>query len=244
MSIVKSNSISDAWREAVALAITSPAREVISLIVNIECSGTAWPEEDLEFRATLNDRLTSEGKSSIETVARTIFPNGLWNPKLSRQAFYARFFRILPKLKKCRKNRNGHYFERLVDYPQSRTSAKKFNQLEHIINTYTKKGNHRRSALQATLVNPFLDAKHSRQLGFPCLHQVAFLPNKRKRTLRVVAYYPTHYLFERAYGNYLGLLYLGRFMAQEMKFSLEGLTCIAGVAVFEINPKELHFLRN
>src|SRR5581483_8277951 len=105
-------------------------------------------------------------------------------------------------------------------------------------------GNHRRSALQATLVNPFLDAKHSRQLGFPCLHQVSFLPNSRTRSLRVVAYYPTHYLFERAYGNYLGLLYLGRFMAKEMNFSFEGLTCIAGVAVFEINPKVLHFLSN
>jgi hypothetical protein len=94
------------------------------------------------------------------------------------------------------------------------------------------------------LVNPFLDAKHSRQLGFPCLHQVSFLPNPRARSLRVVAYYPTHYLFERAYGNYLGLLHLGRFMAKEMNFSLEGLTCIAGVAVFEVNRKALHFLPN
>jgi len=33
-------------------------------------------------------------------------------------------------------------------------------------------------------------------------------------------------------------------MAKEMNFSFEGLTCIAGVAVFEINPKVLHFLSN
>ena len=243
MSVVKSISISDAWREAIAIATRSPKREVISLVVNIECNDSIWPEEDLEVRGALNQDLASRGLSSVETVARTIFPSGLWNPKLPRQLLYDRFFRILPKLRGCRKNRNGHYFERLIGFPQCRNSAKRFNQLEHIIQTYSR-GNHQRSALQATLVNPFVDAKHSRQLGFPCLHQVAFLPNPRMRSLRVVAYYPTHYLFERAYGNYLGLLNLGRFMATEMNFSLEGLTCIAGVAVFEINPRGLHFLRN
>jgi len=38
------------------------------------------------------------------------------------------------------------------------------------------------------------------------------------------------YLFERAYGNYLGLCRLGRFMAEQMGLSLVKMTCIAVVA--------------
>src|SRR5689334_24361181 len=117
MSIVRSDSISEAWREAVGIAANSRKREVISLVVNIECNSTCWPAEDLAFRAALNDNLSALGRSSVETVARTIFPSGLWNPELPRQALYDRFCRILPKLRGCRKNRNGHYFERLIGFP-------------------------------------------------------------------------------------------------------------------------------
>jgi thymidylate synthase len=119
-----------------------------------------------------------------------------------------------------------------------------FNQLEYIIETYTVRHNHRRSALQASLVNPFLDSVHSPRLGFPCLHQVSFVPDAKKRSLEIVAYYPTHYLFQRAYGNYLGLINLGRFMSHEMNFTFEGLTCIAGIGILEIDAKELQFVKN
>jgi hypothetical protein len=38
------------------------------------------------------------------------------------------------------------------------------------------------------------------------------------------------YLWARAYGNYLGLIALGRFMAIEMDLELTAMTCIALVA--------------
>lgn len=40
---------------------------------------------------------------------------------------------------------------------------------------------------------------------------------------------PTQYLFEKAYGNYLGLYELGRFMAHELSLELAQLNCIASV---------------
>jgi hypothetical protein len=72
MCIVNSNSISDAWREAVISALNSPKHEVIPLMVNIDCRVASWPEEDLSFRQALNTVLASANKASIETVARTI----------------------------------------------------------------------------------------------------------------------------------------------------------------------------
>ena len=61
------------------------------------------------------------------------------------------------------------------------------------------------------------------------MQQVAFLP-EGKNGLRISALYPMHYLWGRAYGNYLGLINLGRFMAFEMGLELTGLTCIALIA--------------
>src|SRR5262249_7855046 len=119
------------WREAAMAAISSRSREAIPLVVNIDCVRGGWPDEDLAVRKALNEALLASRKSSVETVARTIFPSGLWNPKLPRKALYERFFRILPKLRKCPKNRNGHYFERLIGFPQRRRSPNTFNQLEH-----------------------------------------------------------------------------------------------------------------
>jgi hypothetical protein len=241
MAVITFNSISSAWVEAARVAIASPGREAISLVVNIDCDSEGRFEEDIAVRRKLNRLLEEKGLGAVETVARTIFPHGLWNRQRPREILYARYLHILPKLRKCSKNKRGQYFERLIRFPQARRSDQYFNQLEHIIQTYAN-GNHRRSALQASLVNPFLDANNSRQLGFPCLHQVAFLPNPSAGTLRIVAYYPLQYLFERAYGNYLGLLYLGEFMSKEMGFWLEGLTCIAAVGAFEHNAKYIqHF---
>jgi hypothetical protein len=48
--------------------------------------------------------------------------------------------------------------------------------------------------------------------------------------LLISALYPMHYLWARAYGNYLGLMNLGRFVAFEMGLELTALTCIALVA--------------
>jgi hypothetical protein len=43
--------------------------------------------------------------------------------------------------------------------------------------------------------------------------------------LAVSAYYPTEYIFDRGYGNYLGLCHLGEFMAHEMGLNLVRLNC-------------------
>jgi hypothetical protein len=41
------------------------------------------------------------------------------------------------------------------------------------------------------------------------------------------------YMFRRAYGNYLGLVRLGRFMAHEMGFHCDRVICVASVGKVE-----------
>jgi hypothetical protein len=49
----------------------------------------------------------------------------------------------------------------------------------------------------------------------------------------VNAFYATQQIFDKAYGNYLGLAQLGAFMAHEMDTSLARLNIVVGVAKLE-----------
>ena len=51
------------------------------------------------------------------------------------------------------------------------------------------------------------------------------------------AFYATQQIFDKAYGNYLGLAQLGAFMAREMGMSLARLNVMVGVAKLDRIPK-------
>lgn len=71
------------------------------------------------------------------------------------------------------------------------------------------------------------------------MQQIAFVPNSKTASLHVVAFYPHQYLFQRAYGNYLGLIQLGRFVAHEMHLTLTAMTCVSTIADLEVSAKKI-----
>jgi hypothetical protein len=227
--------LSYAWGRAFLATAKRGAKEIAPLIVSIAARNDE-PDEDLELRALLDESLRVENKLSTETTASTIFPKSLWNVGGSRDDLYARYHRLLPRLKKVdRRNQHGLYFERLIAFgseeradelevPDHRT----VNQLEHIITTY-KRGNRRHTALQAAILDPYVDHTHQRRRGFPCLQQVAFaaFPDGK---LIINGFYAAQYVFDRGYGNYLGLYNLGLFMAHEMGLRLTCVNCVVNVA--------------
>lgn len=89
--------------------------------------------------------------------------------------------------------------------------------------------------LQASIFDPKRDHVRSAQLGFPCLQHVTFVPNDGG--LIINAFYATQQIFEKAYGNYLGLCRLGHFMAHEMGLTLERMNCVIGVEKLDFGPK-------
>jgi len=84
---------------------------------------------------------------------------------------------------------------------------------------------------QATTFDPARDHTASALIGFPCLQHVSFVPTAAG--LVANAFYATQQLFDRAYGNYLGLAQLAAFMAHEMKIPLARLNVTVGVAKLE-----------
>ena len=232
--IIVEDNISVAWGKAFLKVFNSC--EITPLVVEINGLDNMEPPEIPSIRNALDAALAKDGKGpNCHQVANTIFPNSLWNSKADRHILYERYMKIFPCIRKHRSNRNGVYFQRFISFGHDDNMQGGVNQLDHVIQTWNG-GNHRRSALQAAVFDPVVDHTNQRQRGFPCLQQVAFAPLGRDG-LTTTGFYATQYIFERAYGNYLGLCRLGRFMAHEMGLRLDKVTCIATPAVLS-NPQK------
>lgn len=224
--IIEKN-LTDAWGSALSLLLEKGKKEIQPLIVTVKDFDQNIPKENLHIRDEIDKLHRNKKKFNSHTVANTIFPKSLWNPAKERSLLYERFRRIFPKILEHDRvgKRYGRYFDRMIDYGNS---SHKVNQLEYILSTI-KKGNKRRSAYQVSIIDPLIDHTDQRMRGFPCLQQVAFSPLKGGG-LSITGFYPYQYIFDRAYGNYLGLCWLGHFMAHELGLELKEMTCIAGIA--------------
>ncbi len=225
--MIEEDNLSVAWAKALLGVVKE--NELSPLTVVIRGFDGGRPPEVEAIRQLLDGALAADAKGlSCNEVANTLFPDSLWNPRADRQQLYERYRRIMPRVLKNRRNRYGVYFQRLMSYGQDSAYEGGINQLEQIIQTWHA-GNHRRSALQAAIFDPRKDNINQPRRGFPCLQQVAFA-QEGSDGLMVTGFYATQFIFERAYGNYLGLYRLGRFMAQEMGRKLSGVVCVASPA--------------
>jgi len=227
-SIVESN-LSRAWANAFLALMGASGGQLHPSLVCIDNFGDRDDLEDKRIRELLDGELRTRGESLSASVSGTIFPLSMWNPALrnNADALFARYEKAWSGIQKCPANRNGVYFRRLMAFDPKESTHKPVNQLKFVIDTY-KGGNHRKSALQAAILDPRKDHTNSRQKGFPCLQQVAFTPLPDDG-MSVTGFYATQYQFEKAYGNYLGLYWLGRFMAKQLGLELRQVICMANV---------------
>ena len=190
--------------------------------------------EDPDFRAAMDEALHANGDYSVEIVAQTIFPQRVWQmAKGDRARFFDLYAKVFRRYKAMNRRENGRglYFERLTMFgPNVPCNG---NQLEWILSNYERRKGIRSSMFQASIFDPARDHVGQPRLGFPCLQHVSFVPVKDEG-LVMNAFYATQYVFEKAYGNYLGLAQLGAFMASEMKMPLAKLNVTIGVAHFAI----------
>lgn len=237
---IEDNNLSRAWGRALVALAQSGVDEIVPLQVTISDFDAESSIEMPAIRRALDDDLKAKKLFSCETVASTIFPQSIWNPKLPREKLFERYSLVLPGLKKCKQNMNGIYFERFMAH-----GAKKFNQLDFVLNSRlgdeNRKGNKRRSVLQLCVMEPDRDLTNQPLRGFPCLQQVSFAPHGRDE-LAVNGFYATQFIFQKAYGNYLGLFNLGRFVAHELGLRLTQVTCFTGIAQLGIGKGKISSL--
>ena len=239
--LIDASNLSYAWARAFILSMTRGGDEIAPLTISIRFEdGIA--HEDLQVRSILDKHLVTNPKrprQTSETVAKTIFPYTMAGRVHSRHELYQRYHKILPRLHKKRANRDGIYFERMISYRPKGLSNPEINQLEKVI-CDLKSPTSRRSGLQLGIFDPTRDHKNTPYMGFPCLQQIAFA--KTKRGLLTNAFYPMQYLYERAYGNYLGLVELTRFIANQASLLPYRVICTAGVGKREITKQDATLL--
>lgn len=230
---VEDTNLSRAWARAF-IELYSPGVEQLSpLTVTVAGLDGRPPEEDANIRALIDDALQQHGHASCHTVANTIFPLSMWIPGQGREQLFSRYRAICPALRRAEKqNQYGLYFERMVAH-----GTPPVNQIERVLTAY-ESGVRRKTAFQVGVFMPSADLTRQRRRGFPCLQQVAFTP-LGNGTLGITGFFASQYLFQRAYGNYLGLCRLGQFMAHEMQLEFTQMTCMVSFCPQETSRRDL-----
>lgn len=230
--LIDSDNLGVGWAKLLLHVTENPGTEIAPLVFSLHgFDENNQPVEDSAFRGAVDKLLAAKEVTSVENVAFTIFPQRYWviagRDRKKMFDLYKNSFRRLQAMNK-KLNRRGLYFERMMMFDGAPCDG---NQLEWGLSQYESRSNVRRSMLQACVFDPARDHVADAQLGFPCLQNVSYEPTTAG--LVVNAFYATQQLFDKSYGNYLGLSHLGGFLAQEMKMPLARLNVFVGVAKLE-----------
>jgi thymidylate synthase len=219
--VIENSNLSGTWVSAMHKIVNNGGLEISPLIVTM----TDFSESD-EIRKTLDGDLSKHQLPLIATVSETIFPVSLYEyVRYDREELYKIYKRNLPRIKKIdSSNGNGTYFERMIAFD----SSKQINQLEIIISSLNDNTIKRRSKLQSSIFDPTKDHTNKPFQGFPCLQHVTFYKSENGGLI-LNSFYAIQYLYRRAYGNWLGLINLGKFVARETGLDLERFNCFIGI---------------
>ena len=160
-----------------------------------------------DARIEVVDGFLSGYDKSIETVANTIFPEGLYY-RYGAPAFFDVFRdKVLKKVRRSDRW-SGYYFERMMQYPTP--AGEPPNQLWDIVERIRDEHVRALNKFELSLFDPMRDVDNS-PYGGQCLSFLSFklVPGVTK-TLTLTAVYRNHFYIEKLLGNLIGL---GRLMA-------------------------------
>ena len=217
-TLIEESNLSAAWFLVLKWVVDNPGKDITPLLLSLR----GGFDESEAVRKILDLDLSAKHLSSIVTISETIFPDSLYKYyKKDRFELYKVYMNNLNRVKKIdSRNRSGTYFERLISFEDK-------NQLEIIINSLNATGGVRRSKLQASIFDPRKDHINGPYQGFPCLQHVTFYKSNNNG-LVLNSFYAIQYLYKKAYGNWLGLINLGKFVARETGLELHRVNCYVG----------------
>lgn len=238
-TLIEEERIVPAWRRAVEALLATSANGLRSVVLEVSKPAELTPDDYALLRRVDAALRHHSAGFTIETVASTIFPNGLYR-RLGRPAFYA------PAVEQIRRGQGprawGTYALRMMardgrDGP--------FNPLEDVITKIgdmKRRGTMWRSVLEVGVHSPeddigggcelpLYDPDVDRRLyrNRQCLSHLSFKITDRER-LDLTAIYRHHYYGQRALGNLVGLAQLLRFVAKESEMETGVLTCLSTLA--------------
>lgn len=237
--LIQCDSLSRAWVAAMELMLSRDGKAV-----NLNVAFQAEDIDDSAVTAQV-DALVEErdlrhhdtNLLTVGTVANTIFPAALYHPHLGEEAASRLYenYALSMRMHRRRKGDKETYFNRLIAYPVGpvgpvaegaeewlHTDNGTWNQLGYYVDRLRRQREtlHLSSSYELGVSHP-MDAelrvqaplKDKRMTSFPCLSHISLtLVDDR---VHMNATYRNQTFISRAYGNYIGLANLLRFVATE-----------------------------
>jgi hypothetical protein len=249
MKTISVPNLSLGWLAALEYLLESGGTAT-NLLVEIENVS----EEHMEIHNLLDRFSEYKGGDPVSTVANTIFPIALYypdNPRLSGSKARHHLYQVYTQgngvRRRCRANIYGTYFGRMIGW---RSGKVKTNQLENIIqrlkDNLTRANplgcNYELSVGGSEEYLPHDNTadiqirqpdKDTRIMGFPCLSHISLVLDNGR--LNMTALYRNQHFIRKAYGNYLGLSHLLRFICREVGCEAGTLVCFAAHADAELS---------
>ncbi len=221
--------VSTAWLAAVTRLLDESGEQCSNLAVTIGDPTADRADVRAELDAFAADaRRRGKDMPRIDRVAGTIFQTSFYRPGTADAEghLYELERRIRKVVRRHPQNRRGTYFERLVAYPLA--DGEEFNQLHHMLGRLRSAASAGRRNGNQFELSIFHPGRDSYPVGFPCLSHISI--TLREGVLDATAVYRNQYFLDRAYGNYLGIGEVLRFLATESGFAVGELLCVASHA--------------
>lgn len=215
-----------AWQAGCRHLVEMAGHEAYNMVTHIANPTHIRPE----WLAQYNPRQMLPKEQGVSDVANTIFPRKYVS--LPREDVYARYKRANARGFKGRhKGRWGTYFHRMIAFGVKVGEEGGNNQLEAVIGAMETWQKNHKAALRICLSSPNTDST-VKTMGNPCLQYVQFLcPDSR--TVDMLAVYRNHDFLKKAFGNFIGLGCLLKFVCHHAGRGPGNLTCHSSHAFFE-----------
>ncbi len=238
--LIVSESLGQAWVTAARHLAQCKDKKDRNLVLEI-CAPQKLSKDDLAVIRGVDAALRKKRPDlSVETVATTIFPNGLAR-RFTRSELYPNYLKLLAKGKKS--GSWGTYAHRMMSRPGKNGSGT-INPLDDLIERLlqTHTATKYQSAYELGVSDPDIDlappleghgyelpvfdpSRDAKPLNVPCLSHLSFKLTNDK--LDLTAIYRSQWYCQRALGNLVGLSQLHSFVGRESKYECGTLTCIA-----------------
>ena len=210
----------EAWKLAAELLVNDGDR--FNLAVHITDTASLNESEVARY----DHRLVEPGiRKSVYDVANTIFPSISRYHAGNLERFFTHYRRVYERGQKMHRTTWGVYFLRLISFGSGEE-----NQLAGIIHALADWNCKPKAAFVVHLSSAALDSP--RPLGAPCWQYGQFVRSEDNR-LSLVAVYRSQDYFQKALGNFVGLIRLLRFVCQRARMEMGTLTCLSTFATLQ-----------
>ncbi len=242
--LVQGDNVSTAWLAGLEALLKEPHGDAVNLTVaiddpTIEHDGIRQVLDGFNGTRRQRDRKSVE---LVSTVANTLFPSAWYAEHLGEDA-EEHLYELERSTRSVsrRRNRSGTYFERMVAWPGPNGE---FNQLDQVVQRLRgerRRGHRRGNAYEVGVAMPddaaiavpiMVGGKDRKTRGFPCLSHMSF--SLHEGSVHLSAVYRSHDYISRAYGNYVGLGRVLRFVGRQSGLRTGELTCVSASATAEI----------